>query len=154
MDTGLSGKGVVVTGGAGGIGSAVVRAFAAEGAQVVVHYHSSEEAAVRLAEGVGGVAIGADLRVEQQAEELIAAAAAAVGRVDVCVANAGVWPRADEPLWEMTVDRWEATIASNLTATFLTARAFLRHAAETGAGSLVMIGSTAGIFGEAGHADG
>ncbi len=53
----------------------------------------------------------------------------------------------------MSVDRWEATIASNLTATFLTARAFLRHAAGTGAGSLVMIGSTAGTFGEAGHAD-
>ncbi|NIR58804.1 MAG: SDR family NAD(P)-dependent oxidoreductase, partial [Gammaproteobacteria bacterium] len=89
-DTGLSGKGVVVTGGAGGIGSAVVRAFATEGARVVVHYHSSAAAALRLAEEVGGVAIGADLRVEQQAEELLASAVAAVGRVDVCVANAGV----------------------------------------------------------------
>ncbi len=50
-------------------------------------------------------------------------------------------------------ERGNATLAANLTATFLTARAFLRHAAQTGSGSLVLIGSTAGIFGEAGHSD-
>src|SRR3989337_987864 len=100
MDTGLSGKGVLVTGGAGGIGSAVVRAFAAEGARVAVHYRSSGEAAVRLPPQVGGLALAADLTVEAEADALVPAAVAALGRLDVAVANAGVWPSADVPAWE------------------------------------------------------
>jgi 3-oxoacyl-[acyl-carrier protein] reductase len=57
------------------------------------------------------------------------------------------------PAWELGLDRWEATLRQNLTATFLTARGFLREVASSGSGSLVLIGSTAGVFGEAGHAD-
>ena len=57
------------------------------------------------------------------------------------------------PLWELSLERWNETIAANLTATFLTARTFLREVERNGHGSLVLIGSTAGIFGEAGHAD-
>jgi len=153
MDTGLAGKGVLVTGGAGGIGSAVVRAFAAEGARVAIHYRTSEEVAVRLAAAVGGVALPADLTVEAEVDALVPAAVKQLGRLDVVVANAGVWPSEDLPVWQLPLERWEATLRSNLTATFLTARAFLRHAALTGSGSLVMIGSTAGVFGEAGHSD-
>ena len=81
------------------------------------------------------------------------AAVAALGRLDICVAAAGIWPTADVPVWEMSLDRWEETLADNLRVTFLTARAFLRHAAVTRSGALVLVGSTAGIFGEAGHAD-
>jgi 3-oxoacyl-[acyl-carrier protein] reductase len=153
METGLSGQGVLVTGGAGGIGTAVVRAFAGEGARVAVHYRTSEAAALRLAKDVAGVALQADLTVEEQVDALIPDAVRSIGRLDVCVANAGVWPSEDLPLWELSVERWEATLRANLTATFLTARAVLRHAATTGSGSLVMVGSTAGVFGEAGHAD-
>ncbi|MDH3259494.1 MAG: SDR family NAD(P)-dependent oxidoreductase, partial [Acidimicrobiia bacterium] len=94
MDTELAGKGVVVTGGAGGIGRAVVRAFAAEGARVAVHYRTSGQGAELLASEVGGVAIGADLRVETEADDLIPQALETLGRVDVVVANAGVWPPA------------------------------------------------------------
>lgn len=153
MDTGLGGKGVVVTGGAGGIGQALVRAFAAEGARVAVHYRTSGAGAERLADEVGGVALQADLRVESEADRLIPQAVEALGRVDVVVANAGVWPTADEPMWDLSLDRWKATIDANLTSTFLTARSFLRHAATTKQGSLIMVASTAGVFGEAGHAD-
>jgi len=153
MDTGLRGQGVMVTGGAGGIGTAVVRAFAAEGASVAIHYRTSEQAAQQLAGEVGGVALRADLRVEAEADGLIPQAVEALGRLDVCVVNAGVWPSEDRPLWELSLDRWEETIRANLTASFLTMRGFLRHASATGSGSVVMIGSTAGVFGEAGHAD-
>ncbi len=155
MDTGLAGKGVIVTGGAGGIGSAVSRAFSAEGAKVAVHYRTSQEAAVELATEIDGIAVGADLRQPSEVEALFAEALDGLGRLDVCVANAGVWPREDVPIWEMDPARWQATIDSNLTATFLTARAFLGHAARSGSGSgaLVLVGSTAGLFGEAGHAD-
>lgn len=153
METGLAGRRVLVTGGAGGIGTAIVRMFAAEGARVAVHYHTSRDAAETLATELGGIAVGGDLTSGDAADAIVAAAVAELGGLEVCVANAGKWPQPDEAIWEMDLDRWNDTIASNLTATFLTARAFLRHAATTGTGSLVMIASTAGSFGEAGHAD-
>ncbi|HET7567689.1 MAG TPA: SDR family oxidoreductase [Gaiellaceae bacterium] len=153
MDSGLAGKGVLVTGGAGGIGSACVRAFAAEGARVAIHYRTSRERAEELARETGGTAIGADLTDEDAVDRLFAEARAALGQVDVCAAVAGVWPRPDEPVWKLPLERWRATVDANLTATFLTTRGFLREVERTGHGSLVLVGSTAGRFGEAGHAD-
>jgi 3-oxoacyl-[acyl-carrier protein] reductase len=155
VDTGLAGKGVVVTGASGGIGSACARAFAAEGAQVVVHYHRGRDRAEALVAELGeaAVAIGADLTVEAEVDALFAQAREQLGGVDICAAVAGVWPAADEPVWELSLERWETTVRANLTATFLTARAFLREVQRTGHGNLVLVGSTAGRFGEAGHAD-
>ena len=154
MDTGLAGKRVVVTGASGGIGSACARAFAAEGARVVVHYHRGKERADALvAELEGAVAIAADLTVEAEVDALFAHAREQLGGVDVCIANAGVWPSADEGVWELSLARWEETLRANLTATFLTSRAFLREVERNGHGNLVLVGSTAGRFGEAGHAD-
>jgi 3-oxoacyl-[acyl-carrier protein] reductase len=154
METGLAGKRVVVTGASGGIGSACARAFAAEGARVAIHYHRGRERAEAVAAELGGApVIGADLTDEAQVDELFAQARDALGGVDVCAAVAGVWPSADEPVWELSLERWEATLRANLTATFLTARAFLREVERNGHGNLVLVGSTAGRFGEAGHAD-
>ena len=153
MDTGLSGKGVIVTGGAGGIGTALVRSFASEGAQVCVHYRTSDGRARSLAEEVGGVAVRADLTVESEVDEMFKQAAASMERIDVLVANAGRWPEEDAPVWEMSLERWRSTIAVDLDSVFLTCRAFLRHVATTHEGNIVLISSTAGIFGEAGHAD-
>jgi 3-oxoacyl-[acyl-carrier protein] reductase len=153
MDTGLEGRGVLVTGGAGGIGSAIVRAFAREGARTAIHYRTSRDRAEALATEVGGIALRADLRVEDEADELVPRAVRELDRLDVLVANAGQWPEQDVPLWDMTLDRWRATLATNLDGVFLSCRAFLRHVVNTGSGNVVIIGSTAGIFGEAGHAD-
>jgi 3-oxoacyl-[acyl-carrier protein] reductase len=154
MDTGLAGKGVVVTGASGGIGSACARAFAAEGARVVVHYHRGRERAEAVAAELKGAStVAADLTDESQVDRLFDMAKETLGAVDVCAAVAGVWPTADEPAWQLSLERFEATIRSNLTATFLTARAFLREVERNGHGSLVLVGSTAGSFGEAGHAD-
>jgi 3-oxoacyl-[acyl-carrier protein] reductase len=153
MDLGLAGSGVLVTGASGGIGAATARLLAAEGARVGVHYHSNAEAADALAAEIGGAALQGDLRDEAQADALVPAAVEALGRLDACVANAGVWPSEDVPVARLGLDRWRATVDANLTATFLTARAFLRHVESAGAGSLVLIASTAGLFGEAGHAD-
>jgi 3-oxoacyl-[acyl-carrier protein] reductase len=153
MELGLKGTGVLVTGAAGGIGSAAARVLAAEGARVGVHYRSSVEAAQGLAEEIGGVPLQADLRDEAQADALIPDAVQQLGRLDACVANAGTWDPEHVPVARMSLERWRDTIESNLTATFLTVRAYLRHVEEAGTGSLVLVGSTAGLFGEAGHAD-
>ena len=142
MDTGLAGKRVLVTGGSGGIGGACVRAFLAEGAHVVAHYHQGRE----RAEALGARAIvQADLTREDEVERMFDE----VGSVEVCAAVAGVWPREDVAVRDLPLERWERTLRQNLTSTFLTARSFLRG----GGRSLVLVGSTAGIFGEAGHAD-
>ena len=153
METGLAGKRVLVTGGGGGIGSACVHAFAAEGARVAIHYRTSRERAEELARETSGVALQADLTVEDEVDGLFEAAERELGGVDVCAAVAGAWPRADEPVWELPLERWRATLDANLTATFLTARGFFRAVERQGHGNLVLVGSTAGRFGEAGHAD-
>ena len=153
MDTGLRDKGVLVTGAAGGIGSAIARTFAAEGARVAVHYRSSEERALAIAEETGGVAVQADLTVEAEADALVPAVVERLGRLDVLVANAGAWPTADEPVWDMSLERWRNTMAANLDSVFLSCRAFLRHVENTKVGNIVIISSTAGLIGEAGHSD-
>jgi 3-oxoacyl-[acyl-carrier protein] reductase len=153
MDLGLHGAAVLVTGGSGGIGSSVARELAAEGVRVAVHYHRNRDAAQALADEIGGVALAADLRKESDADALVPAAVEALGRLDACVANAGVWPSEDVPVSRLPLERWRATLDANLTATFLTARAYLRHVEATSEGSLVLVASTAGLFGEAGHAD-
>ena len=149
MNTGLAGKRVLVTGASGGIGAACARAFAAEGASVVVHYRRGRRRAEAVAAEIGGELFGADLTAEAEVEALFEAA----GALDVCAAVVGEWPRDDVPVWELSLERWEATLRANLTSAFLTARGFLRSVAERGHGSLVFVGSTAGSFGEAGHAD-
>ena len=144
----------MITGASGGIGSACARAFALEGAQVLVHYHRGEERARALAAELGGAPVArADLGVEEDVTGLFDEARASLGQVDACVAVQGTWPREDVPVWDLPLERWEETLRANLTATFLVARAFLREVERTGHGSLVLVGSTAGVFGEAGHAD-
>ena len=154
METGLAGLGVVVTGASGGIGAACARAFAAEGARVLVHFHRGAERARALATELGDAPVAqADLTLEADADRLFRDARETLGRLDVCAAVAGVYPSGDVPVWELDLERFERTIRENLTATFLTARGFLRELAPAGTGALVLVGSTAGRFGEAGHAD-
>ncbi len=143
-----------MTGGSGGIGAATARAFAAEGARVAIHFHRRRDRATALAAELNGsVVVQGDLTREGEVEQAVGEALEALGGLDACAAVAGVWPEDDVPVWELPLERWRATLDANLTATFLTARAFLREVARSGHGSLVLVGSTAGIFGEAGHAD-
>jgi 3-oxoacyl-[acyl-carrier protein] reductase len=121
---------------------------------VLVHYRRGEERARALATEIGGAPVAqADLTVEKDVDRLFSEAGEALGRVDVCVHVQGAWPRDDVPVWELQLERWDETLRQNLTAAFLVARGFLREVARNEHGSLVLVGSTAGVFGEAGHAD-
>ena len=153
MDTGLAGARVLVTGGAGGIGTEITRAFASEGARVAIHHHTSVEAAGELAAEVDGLAVAGDLTDEADVARVFRTAIDQLDGLDVCVANAGWYPGDDTPVWELGIDRWRTVIDRNLTIAFLTARGFLAHARTTGTGSLIFVASTAGLFGEAGHSD-
>jgi 3-oxoacyl-[acyl-carrier protein] reductase len=154
VETGLAGKRVLVTGASGGIGGACAREFAEEGSRLVLHYHRGLDRAEALSDELGGApVVGGDLRREEDVGELFRRSIEELGGLDVCVAVAGKWPEEDVPVWELPLERWEETLRGNLTITFLTARAFLREVERNGHGSLVLIGSTAGLFGEAGHAD-
>jgi 3-oxoacyl-[acyl-carrier protein] reductase len=154
VETGLAGRRVLVTGASGGIGAAAARAFAAEGCRVAVHWFGGRERAEAVAADLeGSLLVQADLTREDEVDRMFAEVVEGLGGVDVCAAVAGVWPEEDVPVWELSLERWRATVDANLTATFLTARGFLRELAKSGHGSLVMVSSTAGMFGEAGHAD-
>jgi 3-oxoacyl-[acyl-carrier protein] reductase len=154
MDTGLAGRRVLVTGASGGIGAACARAFAAEGCRLALHWHRGRERAEALGAELGeALLLQGDLTREDDADRLFSEAREALGGLDACAAVAGVWPSEDLPAWELPLERWEATLRLNLTATFLTVRGFLREVASSGHGTLVLVGSTAGLFGEAGHAD-
>src|SRR5947209_1413722 len=157
METKLSNRVVLVTGASGGIGGDVVRAFVAEGARVVAHFSEHGDRAEALAHELGAacVPLGADLTLEAEVERLFAEIEAGLGPVEVLVANAGHWPVHDVPLGQMTLRQWEETLAINLTSVFLCAREFFRGIARHSLvdPAAVLVGSTAAVFGEAGHAD-
>lgn len=155
MEAQLSGKVVVVTGGSGGIGSAIVRRFAAEGASVVIQYRSGKDRAERLAREVAvpALCVRADLTREADARRLFASAVRRFGRVDTLVANAGSWAAESESIADMSLKRWRSTVDAVLTSAFLSVREFSRVVRKQRRGNVVLIASTAGVFGEAGHAD-
>lgn len=165
MDSGLAGRVVAITGAAGGIGRALADAFAAEGARLVLTADSSFAELERLAGARGwkdALLLRADVTRPESLDAAFAEAARLHGRIDCCVANAGIWPPDDVPLQRMDPARLRRTIEIDLVGAAFTARAFLREleragprpngAASDGA-ALVFIGSTAGRFGERGHAD-
>jgi 3-oxoacyl-[acyl-carrier protein] reductase len=154
MDTCLKGKVVAVTGASGGIGSAIARKIAEEGARVVAHYRSSlGEIRSLQAHFPEILALKADLTREPQVKQFFARVIARFGRVDTLVANAGSWETADVPFDKMSLRQWRTTLDGVLTTTFLSLREFFVHVSRQGRGNAVLIGSTAAVFGEAGHAD-
>jgi len=163
MDLGLHGKSVVITGASGGIGRALMESFADEGASLVVTGRERFDELVRY---VGGRAwrerarcVKVDVAVPAEIEAAFDQARAVFGRVDVCVANAGYWPREQRLLFEASHERIRQTLEANLFGALWTARAFFCALSASGPRSdghgaaLCFIGSTAGRFGERGHAE-
>ncbi len=158
MDLELSQKTAFITGASGGIGQAIARQFFAEGANVIVHYNRNQASAEKLVAEFGedrSLAVPADLKDEDAVSAAFATAGEKFGRVDILIANAGVWPPDHVPIHEMTAQQWQSTMDTNLKSVFLCCRQFIQQVAEHNIEdpAIVMIGSTAGVYGEAGHAD-
>jgi 3-oxoacyl-[acyl-carrier protein] reductase len=156
MKSDLAGKVVLITGASGGIGSGIARAFAAEGARLILHYHRGTGPVKNLQRELGTaetLALRANLAREADVRTLFARAIEEFGRIDTLIANAATWDVASVPLPRMTLRRWRQTIDGVLTTTFLSTREFLRVVEKQKRGNLVLVASTAAIFGEAGHAD-
>lgn len=150
----LTGRVAIVTGAGRSLGRAYAIALAAAGASVVVNDVDAGAAAEVVAEitGAGGSAIASVGAVgpAETADQLVADAVAAFGRVDVLVANAGVLR--DRVLWKMSDDDFDLVVATHLRGTFTTARAAVVRMKEQGdGGRIVVIGSPAGQFGNFGQ---
>jgi len=163
MDSHLDDLVIAITGASGGIGWALAEAFALEGANLALHGHSGlgalEERVSATAWRDRAICVGGDVREPATSWGLIDAAVERFGRVDVLVASAGVWPERAQPLHEMSESRVRDVIETNLLGVMWSARAFLVGLARTGprpdglGASILLIGSTAGRFGEAGHVE-
>jgi NAD(P)-dependent dehydrogenase (short-subunit alcohol dehydrogenase family) len=138
----LAGKVAVVTGGGSGIGAAITRRFAAEGARLVVTGRR-RDVLEDIAAEVGGLAVPGDAADPAHAIEVIDAAVAEFGGVDVVVANAGI----DRPgsATEVTDADWHRTIDVNLTGPLMLARAAIPVMIDRGGGSIVLVSSVNGL---------
>jgi 3-oxoacyl-[acyl-carrier protein] reductase len=157
----LSGKVALITGGSRGIGAATVRMFTAAGAKVVFSYQKAQSQADALAKECGESscrAVASSLDRPNSARALVADAVQHFGRLDILVANHGVWPAQDVAIDKMTDEQWRSTLSINLDAVFGLVKytvAQMKAQPRTGsaAGHIVLISSTSGQRGEAFHCD-
>jgi NAD(P)-dependent dehydrogenase (short-subunit alcohol dehydrogenase family) len=140
----LTGRHVVVTGGGGGIGGALARRFAAEGARAVVVADRELAGAEAVAQEIGGLAVQFDAGREESVNALIARATESNGAIDIFVSNAGVpgaggGPEAPDDVWD---EAWRVNVMAHVWAS----RALLPEMLERGEGYLVNTASAAGLL--------
>jgi NAD(P)-dependent dehydrogenase (short-subunit alcohol dehydrogenase family) len=159
MDLGLQGRAVVVTGGSGGIGAAIARAYGAEGADVAIAYHGNRDAAEQVAADAakgGGrtLVVQHDLADPASAGALARAVLDAFGRIDVLINNAVHWgasaPDPSRRSEDVPDEQWLAVIRSNLEGALRTTRAVLPSMRSAGWGRLVHISSNLAVDGMSG----
>jgi 3-oxoacyl-[acyl-carrier protein] reductase len=152
----LAGKAAVVTGGSRGIGAATVKLFAQAGADVVLSYNKSREAAAQVEQearkhGTRIESQKAELGKMAEARALIDFARERLGRIDILVANAGVWNETDAPIEKMTEREWDEMIRVNLKSVYAVIHYTVPHMIAQKGGRIVAISSTAGQRGESLH---
>jgi len=140
MSGSVEGKVAIVTGAAQGIGNAIAKGLAAEGARIVVaDLNRAEEASAEFDDGVGiTVDVADEAQVERMAQEVVDRC----GRIDILVNNAGLYASlAMRPFTEIPVDEWRQVMDVNVLSMFLTTRAVVPRMREQGAGRIVNISS-------------
>ncbi|MFZ0620174.1 MAG: glucose 1-dehydrogenase [Candidatus Acidiferrales bacterium] len=152
----LAGKAALITGGSRGIGAASVKLFARAGADVVFSYHKNREAAAQVEQearkhGTRIESFKADLGKMADAKKLSDFTRERLGRVDILVANAGIWNDQDTPIEKMTEREWDEMIRVNLKSIYATIHYVVAHMIAQKGGRIVAIGSTAGQRGESLH---
>jgi 3-oxoacyl-[acyl-carrier protein] reductase len=152
----LEGKVALVTGGSRGIGSEVSRLLASRGATVVINYSSSRERAEEVAQeikktsGTNPSCEGFDVGDEAQVETAFSRIMDRHGKIDILVNNAGI--TGDNLLLRMKLEDWDKVIRTNLTGSFLCAKAALKPMMKARAGRIINISSVIGEMGNAGQA--
>jgi 3-oxoacyl-[acyl-carrier protein] reductase len=152
----LAGKAAVVTGGSRGIGAATVKMLAQAGADVVFNYHRSRDAAAQVEQearkhGTRIESFKADLGKTADATKLIEFARERLGRLDILVANAGIWNHEDAPIEKMTEREWDEMIRVNLKSVYGVIHSAVPHMIAQGGGRIVTVSSVAGQRGTAFH---
>jgi len=149
----LAGRTAVVTGGTRGIGLAIARALAEDGASVVVSGRDAGrlDSAVKELETLGASALGvaADQSKREDCDRLVDAAKERFGRIDVLVNNAGI--TRDQLLVRMKDDDWDQVLDTNLRGVFLMTRAVAKSMMRQKSGRIINIASTAGAMGNPGQ---
>jgi 3-oxoacyl-[acyl-carrier protein] reductase len=161
----LENKVALITGGSRGIGAATVRLFRQAGARVAFNYRAAQAAAEALSTELGGpkacAAFAQDLSTPEDGRTLVRRTVDHFGRIDILVANHGVWESQDAPIATMSDAQWRTTMAINLDSVFGLIQAAVgamqqqarTSTAPADAGHIVLVSSTAGQRGEAFHAD-
>lgn len=153
----LQGQVALITGGSHGIGEATVRLFVRAGARVVFSYLRAKTEAERIARECGSDLchpVQANLTGTDEVESLVHAPVGRFGALDVLVVNHGVWPPEHVGIDKMMDEQWRNTVATNLDSAFaLVKHAVAQMKAQARGGNIVLISSTAGQRGEAGHSD-
>jgi 3-oxoacyl-[acyl-carrier protein] reductase len=152
----LGGRVALVTGASRGIGRAIALRLAQEGANIVINYNASADAAKSAAMearacGVQAEVVQADVASVSDVARLVDAALARFGKIDVLVNNAGV--TRDTLIMRMSEDDWDSVIATNLKSAFLVTKAALRPMLRQRSGRIVNISSISGVMGNAGQAN-
>jgi len=149
-------KVVLVTGGSRGIGEAIVRKFAAQGAKVAFTYRSSSERSDAIVAelneaGADTTAFQSDAGNFAQVEELVKAVMAKYGKIDVLINNAGITK--DNLMLRMSEEQWDTVIETNLKSVFNLTKQVLRPMMKNRSGSIINMSSVVGVFGNAGQAN-
>ncbi len=153
----LAGKAAVITGGSRGIGAASVKLFAQAGADVVFNYRRNREAAEQIEQearkhGTRVESVKADLGKMSDAKKLIDHATSRLGRLDILIANAGIWNAEDAPIEQLTERQWDEMIRINLKSVYSVIHFASARMIAQKSGRIIAISSTAGQRGEAFHA--
>jgi 3-oxoacyl-[acyl-carrier protein] reductase len=152
----LAGKAALVTGGSRGIGAATVRLFARAGADVVFNFHRNRESAAQLEQetrkhGTRIESMKADVGKTTDSKKLVNFARERLGRLDILVANAGVWNHEDAPIEDLSEKDWDEMIRVNLKSVYATVHSAVPHMIAQGGGRIVAVSSVAGQKGTAFH---